>query len=203
MSLLRSALVILALAVLAGCATAPPEQQDDACVFLKDNRDWYTAVRKSAKKWGAPMGLQLAIIKQESGFQHDAKPPRGKRRMLGLLPGKRPSDAYGYAQALESTWDEYRRATGERGADRDDFDDAVDFIGWYINRSGKIAGIGQFDYRAHYLAYHEGPNGYLQGTWRSKRWLIDVANRVDRDAGRYENQIQGCRKDLKRRWLFW
>ena len=126
-----------------------------------------------------------------------------KSQLLGLLPGKRPSSAYGYAQALDQTWDEYRSSTGNNGAERDDFDDAVDFIGWYVNQTGRKTGMKQFDYRGHYLAYHEGPAGYQRGTWRSKRWLIDVANRVHSNADRYEHQIQGCRKQLKKRWLFW
>ncbi len=196
-------LVILACLAAASCATKPPEQHEDACAILKENKDWYRAMRYTARKWGAPMGLQLAIIRQESGFRHDAKPARGERRMLGLLPGKRPSSAYGYAQALDQTWSDYKQSTGNNGAARDDFDDAVDFIGWYIQRTGKMTGVDQFNYRAHYLAYHDGPTGYTQGTWRKKRWLVDVSNRVHSNAQRYEKQIHGCRKDLKRRWMFW
>ena len=191
------------LTLLTACATEPPRQQEDACAILKDNRDWYSAMRKSAKRWGAPMGLQMAIIRQESSFRHDAKPPRGERRMLGLLPGKRPSSAYGYAQALDTTWNEYKQKTGRGGASRNDFKDAVDFIGWYVNRTGRMTGIGQFNYRGHYLAYHEGPGGFSRGSWRSKQWLINVANKVHADADRYEKQIMSCRKDLKKRWLFW
>ena len=149
---LRTLLLSILAALTAACATAPPSQHNDACAILKENRDWYSALRRTAKRWGAPMGLQMAIIRQESGFQHDAKPPRGDRRMLGLLPGKRPSSAYGYAQALDETWDEYRRTSGNGGADRDDFDDAVDFVGWYVNNTGRRAGVGQYAYRDHYLA---------------------------------------------------
>ena len=104
MKKLTCSLFIFSAIALASCASAPPKQQDNACVFLKENKSWYRATRATAKKWGAPIGLQLAIIKQESSFTHDAKPERGKRRMLGLLPGKRPSTAYGYAQALDGTW---------------------------------------------------------------------------------------------------
>lgn len=202
MNVLRLFAIGFLFSVLASCATAPPERQENACEFLKENKSWYRAVRSTARKWGAPMGLQLAIIKQESSFRHDAKPARGKRRMLGLLPGERPSSAYGYAQALDNTWDEYKSITGNRGAERDDFDDAADFIGWYIDRTGRMTGIGQHNYRAHYLAYHEGPGGYKRGTYKKKRWLVDTANRVHANADRYEKQIHGCKRQLKRRWLF-
>ena len=51
------------------------------------------------------------------------------------------SSAYGYAQALEGTWDDYRKDTGRRGADRDDFADSSDFIGWYMHgAAGERAG---------------------------------------------------------------
>ena len=202
MTKLSYALIASCVALVTGCATEPPKQQDNACLMLKENRHWYKAMRKSSKRWGAPIGLQLAIVRQESSFVHDAKPARGDRRMLGLLPGKRPSSAYGYAQALDGTWKEYRVQTGRGGADRDEFDDAVDFIGWYVNRTGRMTGIGQFDYRGHYLAYHEGPNGYRRGTWKNKSWLINVANKVHSNATRYEQQIRSCHSDLKGGFLF-
>src|SRR5262245_35869537 len=119
-----------------GCATRPPsnDQIADACDMLSDNRGWYNALRKTSKEWGAPIGLQLAIIKQESTFVHNARPERGPNQWI-FFPGKRPSSAYGYAQALDSTWDQYRKDTGKRGADRHDFSDASDFIGWYVNQT--------------------------------------------------------------------
>ncbi len=202
MKKLTCSLLLTSTLFLGACASSPPKQQDNACVFLKENKSWYRATRATAKKWGAPIGLQLAIIRQESSFTHDAKPERGRRRMLGLLPGKRPSTAYGYAQALDGTWDEYKRSTGNNGAERDDFDDATDFIGWYVARTGKRTGIGQYNYKAHYLAYHDGAGGYIRGTWKKKKWLIDVANKVHRNADRYEKQVRSCQKDLKRKWFF-
>lgn len=198
-----STIAVISIALFSlGCASGPPEQQDNACEFLAENKSWYRALRSSAKKWGAPIGLQLAIIRQESSFDHKAKPERGQRRMLGLLPGKRPSTAYGYAQALDGTWDEYKKSTRNGGAERHDFDDATDFIGWYVANTGKRTGISQYNYRGHYLAYHDGAGGYLRGTWKKKKWLIDVANKVHRNADRYEKQVQGCQKKLKKRWFF-
>lgn len=189
---IRHISVVLALAV-AGCATAPQppaEQIADACLLLKDNRDWYKALRASAKDWGAPMGLQLAIMKQESAFDAKARPAREGGFLF--IPGKRPSSAYGYSQALETTWETYKRDTGNSGADRHSFRDSSDFIGWYVNQTGKKAGVGQYDYKAHYLAYHEGQNGYLKGTYRGKKWLVQTADRVAGQAARYESQISSC-----------
>lgn len=186
-----------------GCASAPQpsaEQISDACDLLTDNRDWYRALRHSSKKWDAPMGLQLAIVNQESSFDGRARPARGPRKFFGLVQGDRPSTAYGYAQALETTWEVYKKDTGNSGADRHSFRDSVDFIGWYVNNTARQAGVKPSNYKAHYLAYHEGVGGYSRGTWKSKRWLVQRANHVAAQAARYESQIKHC-KALKPKFL--
>ena len=130
-NLLRFAVFALALTWLAlatGCAPTRPENVENICSIFEEKGDWYKAAKKSEKRWGTPIHVQMAIIRQESTFNFDARPPRTK--LLGFVPWKRPSDAYGYAQALESTWDWYRKDAGRRWADRDDFDDAIDFVGW-------------------------------------------------------------------------
>ncbi|MEL6955903.1 MAG: hypothetical protein AAFO88_04615, partial [Pseudomonadota bacterium] len=133
-------------------------------------------------------------------FDADARPAR-ERMFFGLLPGGRPSSAYGYAQAVDGTWATYKRASGNNGAERDDFDDAVDFIAWYANESRKRAGVGFGDGRGHYLAYHEGWGGYSRGTYRSKGWLMDKAGRVGATADRYAAQLDHCERSLKRDWI--
>src|SRR5690606_40049073 len=76
-----------------------------------------------------PSPTLFRSIWKESAFNARAKPPR--RKLLGFIPWKRPSDAYGYPQALKSTWKWYKDDTGRGGADRKDFGDAVHFVGWY------------------------------------------------------------------------
>jgi hypothetical protein len=198
--LLATAAVSLSLSI-PGCASAPPTdaQIADACSMLTDKRDWYRALRQSSKDWGAPMGLQLAIINQESTFDRKALAPRGPKQWF-FFPGKRLSSAKGYAQALDPTWDRYRQETHNGGADRANFRDTTDFIGWYVNENAKKAHIGQFDYRAHYIAYHEGQGGYLSGAWKRNKALLASADRVASNATRYEAQIKDC-KALKPKFL--
>ena len=95
------------------------------------------------------------------------------------------------------------RDTGNSGADRDDFDDVTDFIGWYGNLSHTMAGIPKSDAYRQYLAYHEGQRGYLQGTWRSKQWLQRVARKVESRATRYRTQLARCEDNLDSGWWFW
>ncbi len=105
----------------------------------------------------------------------------------------RQSSAYGYAQALDATWDEYRRSAGNRGAQRDDIRDATDFMGWYMNESLRRNGIALSDARNQYLAYHEGQVGYARGTYRSKSWLMRISSEVAARSRTYQQQLASCR----------
>ncbi len=192
----KLAAISLITALLASaCASAPqPSNTEiaDACKLLQQNREWHEALRETARNWGAPMGFQLAVIKQESSFDANALAPRGERKFFGLLEGDRVSTAEGYSQALNDTWNEYKKKTNNWNANRNNFRDASDFIGWYYNTNGQRVGINQYDYRAHYLIYHEGAGGYTRGTWKTKGWLVDVASRVAAQASRYESQMSTC-----------
>jgi len=181
------------------CASGPPDQVHDACLILEDNRSWWRDLQRTERRWGVSPGLQLAILKRESSFNRNARPAR--TRLLFILPGPRPSSAYGYAQALDSTWDWYREDTGRRGADRDDFGDAVDFVGWYSSMSQRQSGISLNDPYSLYLAYHEGHGGFNRGTYRGKDWLLRAARQVETDTRRYDTQIQGCERRLGRNWI--
>ncbi|MEM9669465.1 MAG: transglycosylase SLT domain-containing protein [Pseudomonadota bacterium] len=188
----------------ASCATVTPtaSEQVNICDIFDDRKRWYRAAAKSEDRWNVPIPLQIAIIKQESSFDKDARPSRGQRRFFGLARGKRPSSARGYAQALDSTWDEYRSSTGNQSASRSDFSDSVDFVGWYVSRSARQTGTSTSDARSQYLAYHEGPGGFSRGTWRGNSALIATANRVAADTDRFQAQLNGCERRLKRRGIF-
>lgn len=193
---------VVAVALLAGCAKGPPRDPDDACAIFRENRDWWEAARESAERWGVPESVQLAVVHQESRFRHDSRPAR--RKLLWVIPWRRPSSAFGYGQVTDGTWRDYQRDTGKRGADRDDFEDVTDFIGWYGHRAHRTAQVSKTNAYEFYLAYHEGPTGFKRGSHRRKPWLLDVARRVSERAHRYERQYRVCRDELpkKRFWIF-
>ena len=198
----RKLAIIATIMLVSACATSPPEQTDNVCDIFREKSGWYAHARESRARWGVPISVSMAFMHQESRFVATAKPPR--KKLWGFIPGPRPSDSYGYSQAKNSTWEWYQRSTGNYGADRDDFGDAIDFIGWYNNVSNKQLGIDKQDAFRLYLAYHEGHGGYRKQSYRSKEWLVDVARKVDRRANRYDSQLQDCSEELEPRgWFDW
>ena len=144
------------------------------------------------RKWGVPREVILATIYHESRFVAKARTPR--KYTLGVIPMGRQSSAYGYSQALDGTWDWYKRETGKRLARRDRFGDAVDFMGWYMTVTQKKTGVAKSDAYNQYLAYHQGHTGYNRGSYNGKTWLTNVASKVRERAAMYGNQLATCRR---------
>ncbi|MDQ6993362.1 MAG: hypothetical protein Q9M31_07785 [Mariprofundus sp.] len=195
------ALFLLMLLWLSGCASTPPKQLNDGCAIFREKDDWYEDANDSFEKWGVPVHVQMAIIHQESHFRQKALAPDDT--LLGFIPWGQVSTAYGYAQVLDGTWDWYIRSSGNSGADRDDFGDATDFIGWYGNLAQKKIGISKWDAYNQYLAYHEGMGGWKRKTFNKKPWLIGVAHKVARRAAMYRKQLARCKDELDSGWSLW
>ena len=187
--------------VLIGCASnTPPSTTTDVCKIFKERTSWYKAAKKTEERWKIPVAVSMAIIKQESSFIADAKPERTK--LLGFIPWKRVTSAKGYAQAVDGTWEMYLKDRGGWFVQRNDFEDAVDFVGWYNYKTHKQLGISMNNARALYLAYHEGRAGYKKGSYRTKPWLLSVADKVQRQSDRYSIQYEGCKKKLGKWFIF-
>jgi len=189
----RLLIALLAALVVGSCggSYSAPRNLDDACALTRERPHYYRAFRAAEREWGVPVHVQMATMHQESRFIGDARTPF--RYALGVVPMGRQSSAYGYSQALDGTWEDYKRATGNRRARRDDIRDAADFMGWYMTLSRERNGIPLSDARNQYLAYHEGHGGFARGSYNAKSWLLRVADRVDRRARRYQAQLATCR----------
>jgi len=185
------------LLVLSACASSPPAQPDNICAIFSEKPKWYTAAKRSAKQWGGPVYMPMAIMYQESSFRRKAKPPM--RYFLGVIPTGRASNAYGYSQALKSTWAEYQKDVGSSFRDRDNFANAYDFIQWYMHKTYARNKVSKWDGYAQYLNYHEGQGGYSRGTHNSKQWLLNTAKLVDQRAKRYSAQLAQCKEELDRK----
>lgn len=175
--------------LLAGCATTcpPPRNKENVNAIFHQYPQWYKAAKKTERKWGVPVNVQMAIIYYESAFKGDARPPR--KYFLGIFPGKHITSAYGYAQALDGTWEDYLAKEGSWFAKRNKFESATDFIGWYSAQARQRLGIPQNDAYHLYLAYHEGLGGYEHRTYLKKPWLIGYAKKVEAKSELYQMQL--------------
>ena len=182
------------------CTTNQQINTANSCIIFEQKKNWYKSAKNSFDKWGTPIELQLAIINQESSFTQFAKPER--KKIFGIIPGSRPSSAFGFAQVTNPTWNWYKSRTGNKHASRANFHDITDFIGWYVVQSEKIVGISKNDFYNQYLAYHEGQGGWKKGTHQNKKWLIEVAKNVERNANMYNNQLKDCENKLNKKGFF-
>ncbi|MCB1388643.1 MAG: lytic transglycosylase [Rhodobacteraceae bacterium] len=188
--LTAAVLVLSALTACGGRDHTPPRNLDDACALADERPAYLRAMRDTERQWGVPVPVQMAIIHAESRFRGNARTPH--RYALGVIPMGRQSSAYGYSQALDGTWDEYRNATRNRSAERDDIRDATDFIGWYASEATARNAIQPTDARNLYLSYHEGHTGYARGSYRSQAWLVRLADDVANRAVMYDSQLRSC-----------
>lgn len=188
---MKKPLILFFLFFIIACTALSPKNSDDLCATFRENEEWYDDAKQSSDKWGVPISVQMAIMHQESHFVADAQPPR--TWLLGIIPWFRPSSAYGYAQAQDGTWDDYLDKAGSWGADRDDFADAADFIGWYSNLSNSKLGIAKGDAKNLYLAYHEGHGGYQHKSYLKKAWLKRAADKVAYRARLFQRQLSACK----------
>lgn len=180
--------------MLAGCGSTQPRGINDVCAVF-DQKDgwfgsWYSAAKSTEREYGVPASILMATIRIESGFDSDARPPREK--LLGVIPWKRKSTAYGYSQALDGTWQGYKRETGRWRASRTDFADAIQFVGWYHYNSHRKNGIALNDAYNLYLAYYAGQAGYARGVWRSNAGMQNSARKAATMASEYASQMRQC-----------
>ncbi len=178
---------------LSACASAPSHINNVCRVFDQKNgwfENWRHDAYAAERKYGVPVPVLMATLRKESGFQHNAKPPR--TMVLGFIPWKRASSAYGYSQALDGTWAQYQKETGKGSAKRNNFSDAVDFVGWYHSKTADQFGVARNDAYNLYLAYYFGWTGYGRGDWSQKPGLQRYARETEKMAREYAQQLQEC-----------
>ncbi len=198
MSFHKKIFLILLLFFVSSCSSIP-KNTSDGCSIFNERYLWFKYAKKTEKKWGTPIYIQLAIIKMESDFNWLAKPQRQK--IFKIIPYKRPSSSFGYSQAVKGTWDQYKKETGNKLATRSRFKDSVDFIGWYTNKTEKILKISKKDAFRQYLAYHEGWGNYKN--YRKNQKVIALAKKVKLQSDKYKKQLKTCEKKLsKNKYIF-
>ena len=186
--------------ILQGCSTYRPGNVEDLCSIFRGEIDWYEDARTAQKRWGTPIPLMMSIIYHESSFRPKVRPERPK---FLFIPLPRRSSAYGYAQAQDPAWNDYRKETGNWGHDRDDFGDAINFVGWYTDKTNARLGISKRDAYSQYLAYHEGWGGYKGASFKKKPELLKIAKRVEKKTAKFGEQLKKCKSTLDSKTSSW
>ena len=184
-------IILISFILISGC-TSVPKNTSNSCSIFNERYLWYKHAKKTEKKWGTPVYLQLAIIKMESSFKRFAKPPR--KKLFKVLPYKRLSSSFGYSQAVKGTWKQYKDETGNKFATRTRFKDSVDFIGWYTNKTEKILKVSKKDAFKQYIAYHEGWGNYKN--YKNNKKVINLAKKVEEQSNIYKKQLSECKNSL-------
>ena len=185
--------LILSLLSFSACSSIPSNTAD-GCSIFSERYLWYKFAKKTEKKWGTPIYIQLAIIRMESDFDWLARPERQK--IFKVIPYKRPSSSLGYSQAVKGTWKQYKEETGNKLASRILFKDSVDFIGWYTTKSSQILKISKKDAFKQYLAYHEGWGNYKY--YKENKKVIGFARKVEKQSKIYRKQLDKCSNKLNK-----
>jgi len=185
----QQTLSLILLLFVISCSSVP-KNTVDACAIFDEKYLWYKFAKASQDKWGAPIELQMAIIKKESGFDFLARPERTK--LFKVIPWTRKSSSLGYSQAVEDTWEVYKKKTDQKLAIRTSFYYSTDFIGYYINETYKKKKIPKDSYFKQYLYYYNG--------WTSKQRPESViyAKEVASTARKYRTQLKRCKSKLNR-----
>ena len=191
MKILKINCLIILLLLFSSCSSIPKNTLN-SCSIFEEKYLWYKHTKKTEKKWGTPVYLQLASINMESNFNRFAKPPR--RKLFKVVPYKRLSSSFGYSQAIKGTWKQYKEETGSKFATRSRFKDSVDFIGWYTNKTEKILKVSKKDAFRQYVAYHEGWGNYKN--YKKNNKVINLAKRVEKQSNIYKKQLSDCKNKL-------
>lgn len=164
----------------------PPAQPTDLCAIFKEKPHWIPLAQKSYDRWGIPVELMMAIIFYESSFRANARPL--DRR------GNRLSSAYGYAQAIDGTWRQFQRENNLPRTRRDQFGDAIYFIGWYASKSmAKNEDLSPYDITSLYVFYHDGWSALPEdGSRDIKNHVLEVASKVYKRTLIYHRQLKNC-----------
>lgn len=188
----------ISIILLAGCASQPPNNQHNLCSVFSQHPEWYDYAKASEETWGTPAHILMAFVRHESSYRSNAKPPV---EWFLFIPLGRPSSAKGFAQIQDLAWQDYRRERGGLFRARSSMEDALDFVGWYNDKSNNLLGISKWDPEQLYLAYHEGHAGYRRGSYKNKPGLLRVAERVDHTAREYGEQLRRCEERFRcRKW---
>ena len=194
----RNFIYFIVFIFLVSCSSVPKYPQN-ACKIFGEKYFYLKYTRAASKKWNVPISSILAVINKESGFKRFAKPKRTK--IFKIIPYRRPSSSLGFSQAVNKTWELYKKENNKPIALRISFKNSSDFIGWYFWKTNKINKVSLNDTRNMYLNYYLGWGAYKNKAYQNDKKDIIFAKSVDKQAKVYKNQLQECKSILNKSYI--
>ena len=147
------------------------------CEILKQHPNWRKSLKQAQAKYRLEPAFVMALIYQESRFDANAK--------------NKYSSAYGYAQVIDGTWKHFQQQI-KSNAKHNNFDDSVEFIGWYMAQLSKILNIKMTDYSNLYTAYMLGATGFKRYRASTFKNHAKIALKVKDYTNLYKSQLRKC-----------
>jgi hypothetical protein len=180
-----SLMMALTALVISSCSdSAKVDDSMGVCEILTQNPSWSKALKTARDTYKLPPAFAMAIIYQESKFKAEAK--------------SKGSSAYGYAQAIDGIWKHFQKDV-KSNAKRNNFNDSVQFIGWYMAQLAKNSKLKMTDSYNLHMAYMLGTTGfkrYKAGTFKNKAKIIEdkkIAQKVKDFTSHYQAQFNKCK----------
>lgn len=173
-----------AVAVTSCSENAKVDDSMGVCEILTQNLGWSEPLKVAKNKYNLPPAYAMALMYKESTFKAEAK--------------SKGSTAYGYAQAIDGTWKHFQKDV-KPNAKRNNFNDSVQFIGWYTAQLAKSLKLKMTDSYNLYMAYMLGATGfkrYKAGTFKNKAKIVEdkkLAQKVKDFTKQYKSQLKNCR----------
>ena len=183
---------------LVSCSSVPKYPQN-ACKIFGERYFYLKYSRAASKKWNVPISSILAVINKESGFRRFAKPKRTK--LFKIIPYRRPSSSLGFSQAVNKTWDLYKKENNKPLALRISLKHSSDFIAWYFWKTNKINKVSLKDTRNMYLNYYLGWTAYKNKAYEKDKKAIIFAKSVEKQAKIYKIQLRECKSILNKNYI--
>lgn len=169
-----------------GCSTQPPANPNNLCSVFQDKDSWYVAAHKVHAKYGIPIDTAIAILAQNS------KRSNQDNGLFESLTSAVGLGNEGFLVVSDEIWQQYKDEAGNFLSDRGSFADALDFMGWYMNKAKEKSGIALFDAYNQYLVYREGFDAFNTRSYTAKVWLLNEASEVRNRALEYRKQLLRC-----------
>ncbi|HAH70293.1 MAG TPA: hypothetical protein DCL74_00625 [Succinivibrionaceae bacterium] len=169
-----------------GCSSQPPANSNNLCSVFQDKDGWYVAAHKVHAKYGIPIDTAMAILAQNSKLSTQDN---------GLFDGLTSAVGLGnegFLVVSDEIWQQYKDEAGTFLSDRGSFADALDFMGWYMNKAKERSGVALCDAYNQYIVYREGFEAFNARTYTAKDWLLKEASEVRTRASEYRQQLLRC-----------